>query len=100
MLESIVIANEVIHDARSKKKKVVIFKVDCEKAFDSIKWDFLSYMMRRLGFCETWMQWIESCLKSARISILVNGSPGQDFVMERGVRQGDPLAPFLYLIIA
>ncbi|PWA49816.1 LINE-1 reverse transcriptase isogeny [Artemisia annua] len=49
-----------------------------------------------MGFGDRWCNWIEACL--ARISFLVNGSPTDEFSMERGIRQGDPLSPFLYLI--
>lgn len=56
--------------------------------------------MRRMKFPEKWVGWIESCLKSARVSVLVNGSLGKKFKMGRGLRQGDPLAPLLFLIVA
>ncbi|GKV15232.1 hypothetical protein SLEP1_g26031 [Rubroshorea leprosula] len=56
-------------------------------------------MMRRLDFGEKWRMWIKECLQTASISILVNGSPTEEFKMERGIRQGDPIAPFLFLIV-
>jgi len=56
-------------------------------------------MMRRTGFCFKWITWIEGCLKSASISILVNGSPTTEFTPQRVLRQGDPLAPFLFNIV-
>ncbi|XP_057456479.1 uncharacterized protein LOC130747526 [Lotus japonicus] len=100
MMDSIVVANEVIHEAKCKKKKAMIFKVDFEKAYDSVKWDFLSYMMKRMNFNDKWIGWIESCLKSASVSVLVNGSPSDEFIMEKGLRQGDLFSPFLFLIVA
>ena len=57
-------------------------------------------MLRRLGFCNKWIQWIEGCLKSAAISVLVNDSPTSEFIPQRGLGQGDPLAPLLFNIVA
>ena len=100
MLYSVIIANEVVEEAQRSKKPCLVFKVDYEKAYDSVSWDFLIYMLRRIGFCSKWIQWIEGCLRSASISLLVNGSPSVEFIPQRGLRQGDPLAPLLYNIVA
>lgn len=58
------------------------------------------YMMRRMGFSEKWIKWIKEGLISLSISILVNGSPIEEFSMHKGLRQGDPLATFLFLLVA
>ncbi|GKV22646.1 hypothetical protein SLEP1_g32498 [Rubroshorea leprosula] len=98
--DGVVIANEVLDDAKKSKKKCFVFKADFEKAYDNVNWGFLDFMMRKLGFGEKWRSWIQECLKSASISILVNGSPSKQFRMSKGLRQGDPLSPFLFLIVA
>nr|KYP41653.1 LINE-1 reverse transcriptase isogeny [Cajanus cajan] len=100
LLHSILVANETIDDAKRSKNKCFVLKVDYEKAFDSVNWDFLLYMLQRLGFCNQWRRWIEECMKTGHVSVLVNGSPTQEFPLQRGIRQGDPLAPFLYVIVA
>lgn len=87
-------------DAKRKKKKAVLFKVDFEKAYDSVSWDFLESMMVRMGFDGVWRKWIKECLSTANVSILVNGSPTEEIALGRGLRQGDPLSPFLFLIVA
>jgi len=57
-------------------------------------------MMGRLWFCGKWIQWIKACLESATVSVLVNGSPTKEFKPTRGLRQGDLMTPFLFLIVA
>lgn len=91
--------NEVIEWYKKKKKKCMLFKVDFDKAYDLVSWEYLFKMMEYMGFNTKWIQWIRSCLVSSRTLVLVNGSPTKEFSHQRGHRQGDPLSPFLFTIV-
>ncbi|GJU94132.1 putative RNA-directed DNA polymerase, eukaryota, reverse transcriptase zinc-binding domain protein [Tanacetum coccineum] len=98
ILDGPLIINEVMDWYRKRKKDLMIFKVDFEKAFDSLRWDFLDLVMEKLGFGHKWRSWIYGCLHNARSSVLINGSPTSEFEVFRGLRQGDPLSPFLFIL--
>ena len=92
-------ANKVLEEIKRKKKSCVFFKVDYEKTYDSVSWKFIFYMLEMLGFCDKWINWIKSWLDSSSVLVLVNGSPTKEFHRKRGLRQGDLLAAFLFLIV-
>ncbi|GJT22825.1 RNA-directed DNA polymerase, eukaryota [Tanacetum coccineum] len=93
------ILDELIHWCKSKKRQTMIFKVDFEKAYDSVRWDYLDDVLHKFGFGSKWRHWIQNCLQSSKGSILVNGSPTREFQFRKGLKQGDPLSPFLFLLI-
>jgi hypothetical protein len=100
ILDGILIANEVVDEARKTKKELLLFKVDFEKAYDSVDWGYLDAVMGKMAFPPLWRKWMRECICTATASVLVNGSPTEEFPFQRGLRQGDPLSPFLFLVVA
>jgi hypothetical protein len=100
LVDGVVVINEVVDLAKRNGQSCFIFKVDFEKAYDSVEWSFLEYMLGRFGFCSKWKDWIRACVFAGNMSVLINGSPSEEINIQRGLKQGDPLAPFLFLLVA
>ncbi|GKE08990.1 RNA-directed DNA polymerase, eukaryota [Tanacetum coccineum] len=99
ILDSPFILNEVLQWCKVKQKHALIFKVDFEKAYDSVWWDFLDDVLSKFGFEGKWCKWIQCCLRSSRGSIIINGSPTEEFQFGKWLKQGDPLSSFLFILI-
>jgi len=81
------------------KMTCVLLKVDVAKAFDSVAWVFLLEVLQHMGFGLRWRNWMTMLLSTASTRILLNGKPGQRVCHARGLRQGDPLSPMLFVLV-
>ena len=81
-------------------KSGVIFKIDFEKAYDKVRWNFLIQTLRLKGFSNKWIDWIKSFISGGSVAINVNDEVGPYFQTKKGLRQGDPLSPILFNLVA
>ena len=101
MIDSIVMAEEIVAAWHRSGTTGFLWKVDFAKAYDSIDWRYLWNVLRRRGFSEEWVRWMKLCVTTSSCSVLVNGRmQGGWFQPQRGIRQGCPLAPLLFILAA
>lgn len=101
IFDGILITNEIIHLIKKKTEEEgnLIFKLDFSKVYDYVRWDFLELVLQKMSFGLRWIGWMLECVSTTRAAVLINGSTTNEFNIYGGLRQRDPLSPFLFILV-
>ena len=100
IVDGILSLHEILHYTHFRRQVGVVLKLDFEKAYDKVNWDFLLDCHRKRGFNSKWCGWVSQILKNGTVSVKINDEVGPYIQSAKGVRQGDPHSPFLFNIAA
>jgi hypothetical protein len=100
IIDNVFLAIEAMDWAMETSQPMVMLLLDFEKAYDRIEWGFLEGTLNKLGFNSTWISWVCALYIDSWCSVGLNGQTSDPFKLTRSIRQGCPLAPFLYLFVA